>query len=527
MFDAVCKELFYDEEADQFIVKFVEFYNIEAFLNDSRGERHRDSMYKQSAVMTSSLFPFHPFHPSIHPERYSQLKSIRRNHSDDAVSDSSADNAFPDYQAYDDDNGEDDGEDSAAAGRRRQAGRERVDRARADRPKKYLLAKAVHSAKDVRDIDLSTAQHVGIGDTIEGTTDDVESDVFGYDDDDMGGRHDNYSHDNRMDRSSRYDDFNDSSVEDVHRIQLTAIESVVTSADAIHLDSLSFIAPPPVAPPPDAPLSLSQLLAPRKVPTDSIKDRISKRLKRGLVVVKKDNAKDIIGQMWLENSEIISRQNREAAIGLVDMHMKKYSRVSASAFVRNTETELLIVREALTVRPEYRSRSSSAKIVEMLRLGCKLSPLLINCSDFDLLSIANSAVLEDIELSDFQTTQIVNRGDPILSVYIILQGVLEVAVVDEVPAANAQGERQPLDESAVKIGTPVASLVAPTQRKRYLKIGDCIGEALMEGQVSWAADVSAVHTKRSRGRREVLSLCSLPAASVLKHLGRKGRSVRY
>jgi len=37
MFDAVCRELFYDEEADQFIVKFVEFYNIEAFLNDSRG----------------------------------------------------------------------------------------------------------------------------------------------------------------------------------------------------------------------------------------------------------------------------------------------------------------------------------------------------------------------------------------------------------------------------------------------------------------------------------------------------------
>jgi CRP-like cAMP-binding protein len=234
--------------------------------------------------------------------------------------------------------------------------------------------------------------------------------------------------------------------------------------------------------------------------------------------------------MWLENSEIISHQNREAAIGLVDMHMKKYSRVSASAFVRNTETELLIVREALTVRPEYRSRSSTAKIVEMLRLGCKLSPLLINCSDFDLLSIANSAVLEDIELSDFQSTLIVNRGDPILSIYIILQGVLEVAVVDEAPpAANgvSQGEKQPFDESAVKIDPPVASLEASTLRKRYLKIGDCIGEALMEGQVSWAADVSAVHTKRSRGRREVLSLCSLPAASVLKHLGRKGRSVRY
>jgi hypothetical protein len=42
MFDAVCKELFYDEEADQFIVKFVEFYNIEAFLYDSRGERYSD-----------------------------------------------------------------------------------------------------------------------------------------------------------------------------------------------------------------------------------------------------------------------------------------------------------------------------------------------------------------------------------------------------------------------------------------------------------------------------------------------------
>jgi len=528
MFDAVCKELFYDEEADQFIVKFVEFYNIETFLNDSRGERHRDSVYEQSAVMTSSL-PF-PSIPSIHPERYSQLKSIRRNHSDDAVSDGSADNAFPDYHAFDDDGEYSDGEDSAAAGRRRQAGRGRVDRARADRPKKYLLAKAVHSAKDVRDIDLSTAQHVGIGDAIEGTTDDVESDVFGNDDDDMGDRHDDNSLDNKMDNSSRYDDFNDSSVEDVHRNELTAIESVVTSADAIHLDTLSFIAPPPVAPPPDAPLSLSELLAPRKVPTDSIKDRISKRLKRGLVVVKKDNAKDIIGQMWLENSEIISHQNREAAIGLVDMHMKKYSRVSASAFVRNTETELLIVREALTVRPEYRSRSSTAKIVEMLRLGCKLSPLLINCSDFDLLSIANSAVLEDIELSDFQSTLIVNRGDPILSIYIILQGVLEVAVVDEAsPAANgvSQGEKKTLDESAVKIDPPVASLEASTLRKRYLKIGDCIGEALMEGQVSWAADVSAVHTKKSRGRREVLSLCSLPAASVLKHLGRKGRSVRY
>ena len=517
MFDAVCKELFYDEEADQFIVKFVEFYNIEAFLHDSRGERHSNSVDEQSTVMIFSL--------SIHPERYSQLKSIRRNHSDDAVSDSSADGAFLDFHSYDEDDDEDDDEDSAAAGRRRLAGRGSVDRIGADRPKKYLLATAVHSAKDVRDIDLSTVQHVGmIGATREEAPDDVGSDgddVFGLDgdDDDMGDRRDDSSLDNRTDHCCRYDNCHDS-IEDIHRNQLTAAESVATSTDAIHLEeTLSFIAPPPVAPPP-----LSLLLAPRRVPTDSIKDRISKRLKRGLEVVRKDPAKEIIGQMWLENSEIINRKNREAAIGLNDMHMKKYSRVSASAFVRNTETELLIVREALTVRPEYRSRSSSAKIVEMLRLGCKLSPLLINCSDFDLLSIANSAVLEDIELSDFQTTLIVNRGDPILSIYIILQGVLEVAIVDEAPT---KVEQQQTDEGADKVGPPVASLEAPTQRKRYLKIGDCVGESLMEGQVSWDADVSAIHTKRSRGRREVLSMCCLPAASVLKHLGRKGWSPLY
>lgn len=462
------------------------------------------------------------------------MKSIRRNHSDDAVSDGSEDDAFPDFHAYDDED-EDGGEDSAGAGRQRQAGRTGVDRMGADRPKKYLLAKAVHSAKDASDIDLSTAQHVGIGGTIEEALhdDEVDSDgddeVFGLDDDfdDMDDevRRDDSSLDNRTDHSSRYDDCHDHPP----RNQLAAVESVVISTETIHLEeTLSFVAPPPIAPPP-----LSLLLAPRKVPTDSIKDRISKRLKRGLEMVRKDPAKEIIGQMWLENSEIITRKNREAAIGLNDMHMKKYSRVSASAFVRNTETELLIVREALTVRPEYRSRSSSAKIVEMLRLGCKLSPLLINCSDFDLLSIANSAVLEDIELSDFQTTQIVNRGDPILSIYIILQGVLEVAVVDEAPAANAKmGELQhPLDDSAVKVGPPTATTATsletevPTQRKRYLKIGDCVGESLMEGDVSWDADVSAIHTKRSRGRREVLSLCCLPAASVLKHLGRKGWSV--
>lgn len=69
MFDAVCKELFYDEEADQFIVKFVEFYNIETFLHDSRGEQQSITTLKvdeQSAVMTISLLPFYrSIRPSI------------------------------------------------------------------------------------------------------------------------------------------------------------------------------------------------------------------------------------------------------------------------------------------------------------------------------------------------------------------------------------------------------------------------------------------------------------------------------
>ncbi|RYH29173.1 hypothetical protein EON65_09465 [archaeon] len=98
---------------------------------------------------------------------------------------------------------------------------------------------------------------------------------------------------------------------------------------------------------------------------------------------------------------------------------------------RRLETKVLLMKEILSVKAEYRSSYSTNMIIDVLSSDTKLGSYCSYCSPYDLRAITNSLTL--LEITDYRQLQKqlpIHANDPIDNVYIILQGKVEVFTKD-------------------------------------------------------------------------------------------------
>ena len=157
-----------------------------------------------------------------------------------------------------------------------------------------------------------------------------------------------------------------------------------------------------------------------------------------------------------------------------------------------------LVQDALAMHASYRSFVSSSLIIDMFKEGCKLSSHLIHCSEDDLLALCQACSLQELRPKEKEKDSAIEtlhlRGEAVLSVYIVMQGQLEVTTYE----TEDVGFDEPMEEIV---------------EKHHLVAGDCVGECVLEGTESWEIDVAALHA-------QPISLCSIPLEAAQRYVGR-------
>jgi CRP-like cAMP-binding protein len=171
-----------------------------------------------------------------------------------------------------------------------------------------------------------------------------------------------------------------------------------------------------------------------------------------------------------------------------------------------TKVDMSRVIEAMETRATHRSNASRTLITDMLRGGCGLSPYLTQCGAQDLRDLSDLTELRVMRPAQEEAEPLHVRGEPILKIYIVLEGQLEVT---EYPAATAKSAG-----TAQYQGKATTTLVG---HPRWVGPGECLGENVLQGEVAWRIDVAMPAS--------AVTLCCLPLDEVLRYIGRRGADV--
>ena len=153
-----------------------------------------------------------------------------------------------------------------------------------------------------------------------------------------------------------------------------------------------------------------------------------------LDIVKENNNK--LDDVVRSNAETIRQAFEEAVLRLRDPADKVYIR---SASTSSTETELLIVRDALELKASKRVASVRQSIVQFLQAGCKLGPYLDGCSAEDLKALSDAAFLREVDPQTVRYDEpFAVRGESVLNGCVIVSGTVDVTVYEEI------GEEEPI-----------------------------------------------------------------------------------
>ena len=242
------------------------------------------------------------------------------------------------------------------------------------------------------------------------------------------------------------------------------------------------------------------------------------------------------------------------------------------------KSSYFLMEEILQIKPQHRSKVSRDAVVRFLQSGCALSAYLSQASYADLLALSDLAELRElapidatrtINTSTANTTSSLNpghkekitqettagtqhnsrgtssgssgealhiRGEPILAVYVILRGSLQVTEYS-VPStdktsiiannttnntinnnSNNNSNNIYTATTTTTTTTTTATTTSTATTTRTLQPGECLGESILHSQHSWAVDVHSLPSEKA-------ILCCLPIDAVLRYIGRRGSDV--
>jgi CRP-like cAMP-binding protein len=216
---------------------------------------------------------------------------------------------------------------------------------------------------------------------------------------------------------------------------------------------------------------------------------------------RKNELREKLDAVVRQSKALAKRAMLKETLELVDPYSELNGRPKVT-----TKVDMSGVIEALEARATHRSNASRNLIIDMLRGGCGLSPYLTQCGAQDLRDLSDLAELRVMRPAQEEAEPLHVRGEPILKIYIVLEGQL---VVTEYPAAAAKSAG-----TAQYQGKATTTLVG---HPRWVGPGECLGENVLQGEVAWRIDVAMPAT--------AVTLCCLPLDEVLRYIGRRGADV--
>eukprot|EP01031_Cornospumella_fuschlensis_P028706 gene28706-34654_t len=158
-------------------------------------------------------------------------------------------------------------------------------------------------------------------------------------------------------------------------------------------------------------------------------------LKKKLDVIFKENQQRI-DAMYKEAQDLMavsSQNNTMNDLGKADYNNNGPLSINLEVVFneKKLETKVMLIKEILTVKAEYRSSYSTNMIIDLLTSDTKLGSFCSYCSPYDLKALANSLTL--LEVTDYRQLEKqlpIHENDPIDNVYIVLQGRIEVYTRD-------------------------------------------------------------------------------------------------
>lgn len=213
-------------------------------------------------------------------------------------------------------------------------------------------------------------------------------------------------------------------------------------------------------------------------------------------------AKAKIEEIFNQNKELVKKAVAQETLKLLDPAMKFASKRAPMG-----HANFVVVREALAIKANIRSKASRELITDMFKTGCALSPYMTQCSEADLRALSEAAELRDVHPSYLNSEPMHVRGEVALFIYIIMHGSLKIAVYGDDPSGQSAWPPE--------LARTENNRVAPPKEFRLLGPGDCLGEFVLNGVSSWTVDVNAPTTSP-------VSMCCIPLDVALRYIGRKG-----
>lgn len=221
-------------------------------------------------------------------------------------------------------------------------------------------------------------------------------------------------------------------------------------------------------------------------PTPSTPSR--QTFSRSVTIVKQGaDLKSKLDSIVLENQDAIRRIMNQSEL----IYQSGPAPASKGTADDGDDTKLLVVREALSIKPALRSAISSRSIAEYLQYNTELGKHMTQCSPIDVKQIVDNTSL--LEVQDDLESLGIRTKDPIARIFVVLDGTL---------IAHAEGAVEPI-------------VFGP---------GAVVGEAILLGGYVWEFSVKRATDHVIDGQPAVI-LCQFPVDVVLQYIGRKSKDI--